>query len=135
MHWKDWSWSWNSNTLAIWCEELNDLKTLMLGKIEGEGDDRGWDGCMASLTWWTWVWVSSGSWWWTGKPGVLPSIGLQSDKTEQLNWTGGTKNLLAGLREKRQKTCTELAKKVCSGSGFFQYHLMKKPEFSGQPNK
>ena len=60
---------------------------------------------------------------------------VQSDKTERLNWTGGIKNLLAGLREKRQKTCTGLAKKVCSSSGFFQYHLMKKPEFSGQPNK
>ena len=46
-------------------------KTLMLGKIEagGEGDDRGWDGWMASPTQWTWVWVSSRSWWWTGKPG------------------------------------------------------------------
>ena len=48
-------------------------KTLMLGEIGGggEGDDRGWDGWMASLTRWTWVWVNSGSWWWTGMPGVL----------------------------------------------------------------
>ena len=48
-------------------------KTLMLEEIEGRrrGDDRGWDGWMASLTWWTWVWASSKSWWWTGKPGVL----------------------------------------------------------------
>ena len=48
-------------------------KTLMLGgmRARGEGDDRGWDGWMASLTWWTWVWVNSGSWWWTGKPGML----------------------------------------------------------------
>ena len=45
-------------------------KTLMLGKIE-------WDGWIASPTWWTWVWVSSGSWWWTGKPGVMQSVGLQ----------------------------------------------------------
>ena len=47
-------------------------KTLMLGKLEGgrSGDDRGWDGWMASLTQWTWVWVTSRSWWWTGKPGV-----------------------------------------------------------------
>ena len=43
----------------------------------GKGDDRGWDGWMASLTQWTWVWVSSGSWWWTGKPGVVQSMGLQ----------------------------------------------------------
>ena len=43
----------------------------------GEGDDRGWDGWMASLTWWAWVWVNSGSWWWTGRPGVLRFMGLQ----------------------------------------------------------
>ena len=50
-------------------------------------DDRGWDGWMASLTQWTWVWVSSGSWWWTGKPGVLQSMGhKESDMTERLNW-------------------------------------------------
>ena len=54
-------------------------KTLMLGGIGagGEGDDRGWDGWMASLTRWTWVWVNSGSWWWTGRPGVLRFMGLQ----------------------------------------------------------
>ena len=46
-------------------------------KAGGEGDDRGWDGWMASLTRWTWVWVSSGSWWRTGRPGVLQSMGLQ----------------------------------------------------------
>ena len=55
-------------------------KTLMLGKIEagGEGEDRGWAGWMASPTRWTWVWISSGSWWWTGKPGVPQSVGSQS---------------------------------------------------------
>ena len=54
-------------------------KTLMLGRLKagGEGDDRGWDGWMASLTQWTWVWASSGSWWWTGRPGVLQSMGSQ----------------------------------------------------------
>ena len=68
-------------------------KTLMLGKNEGrtgEGDDRKWDGWMASSTWWTQLWASSGSWWWTGKPGMLQSIGSQSwtqlsNRTE-LNW-------------------------------------------------
>ena len=55
-------------------------KTLMLGKIEGggEGDNRGWDGWMASPTQWTCVWVNSGSWWRTGRPGVLQSMGSQS---------------------------------------------------------
>ena len=66
-------------------------KTLMLGKIEGrrEGDDRGWDGWMASLMQWTWVWVSSRSWWWTGKPGILRFTGLQRvghDWVTELNW-------------------------------------------------
>ena len=52
-----------------------------------EGDDRGWDGWMASLTWWTWVWASSGNWWWMGKPGILQSMGSQRiRRTEQLNW-------------------------------------------------
>ena len=47
-------------------------KTLMLGKIEGRDEDnRGWDGWMTSPTQWTWVWLSPGSWWWTGKPGML----------------------------------------------------------------
>ena len=63
-------------------------KTLMLGKIEG--DNRGWDGWMASLTRWTRVWTSSGSWWWTGKPGVLQSMGPQRvghNWVTELNWT------------------------------------------------
>ena len=63
-------------------------KTLMLGKIEGGGerDDRGWDGWMASATQWTWVWENSGSWWWTGRPGVLQSMGSQS-QTWMSDWT------------------------------------------------
>ena len=59
-------------------------------KAGGEGDDRGWDGWMASPTWWTWVWASSGSWWGSGKPGVLQSMGSQRvgyDWATELNWT------------------------------------------------
>ena len=57
-------------------------------KVGGEGDDRGWDGWMASLTQWTWVWESSGSWWWTGKAGTLQCMGLQRVRhTEWLNLT------------------------------------------------
>ena len=77
---KDWCWRWHSSTLATWCEELTHWKRPWCWarlKIGGEGDDRGWDGWMASPTRWTWVWVSSGSWWWTGKPGVLQSMGSQ----------------------------------------------------------
>ena len=80
IHWKDWCWSWNSNTLATWCEELTLLKRPWCWErldMEGEGDDRGWDGWMASLTQWIWVWVNSRSWWWTGRPGVLQSVGSQ----------------------------------------------------------
>ena len=64
-------------------------KTLMLGGVGGRRrDDRRWDGWMASLTWWTWVWVNSGSWWWTGRPGVLRFMGCkETDTTERLNWT------------------------------------------------
>ena len=55
-------------------------------KAGGEEDDWGWDGQMASPMWWTWVWVGSRSWWWTGRPGVLQSIGSQR-VVERLNWT------------------------------------------------
>ena len=79
-HWKDWCWSWNSNTLATWCKELTHWKRSQWWerlKAGGEGHDRGWDGWMASLTRWTWVWARSRSWWWTGRPGVLWFMGLQ----------------------------------------------------------
>ena len=67
-------------------------KTLMLGGIGAgkEGDNRGWDGWITSLTRWTWVWVKSGSWWWTGRPGMLQFMGSQRvrhDWTTELNWT------------------------------------------------
>ena len=70
---KVWCRSWNSNTLATWCKELTHWKRPWWWERlkVGEGDDRGWDGWMASLTRWTWVWASSGSWCWTGRPGVL----------------------------------------------------------------
>ena len=83
---------WNSNTLATWCEELTHLKRPWCWerlKAGGEGDDRGWDGWMASPIWWTRVWVSSESWWWTGKWGMLQSMGSQRvghDWATELNW-------------------------------------------------
>ena len=66
-------------------------KTLMLERLRagGEGDNRRWDGWMASLTQWKWVWVDSGSWWWTGRPGVLQFMGSQRvrhDWANELNW-------------------------------------------------
>ena len=81
------------NTLDTWCEELTHLKRPWCWarlKAGGEGDDRGWDGWMASPTQWTWVWVDSGTRWSTGRPGVLHSIGLQRvrhDWVTELNWT------------------------------------------------
>ena len=69
-----WCWSWNSNTLATWWDELTHWKSPWCWerlKVRGEGDDRGWDDWMPSLTQWTWVWVNSGSCWWTGRPGML----------------------------------------------------------------
>ena len=80
-------------TLATWCKELTPWKRPWCWerlKAGGEGDDKGWDGWMASPTQWTWVWVSSRNWWWTGKPGVLQSVGSQRvrhDWATQLNWT------------------------------------------------
>ena len=69
----------NSNTLATWHEELTHWKRPWRWERlkPGEGDDRGKDGWTASPTQQTWVWASSGSWWWTGKPGMLQSMGLQ----------------------------------------------------------
>ena len=75
------------NTLATWCEELTPWKRPWCWarlKVGGEGDDRGWGGWMVSLTWWTWFWESSGSWWWTRKPALLQFMGLQRVR---YNWT------------------------------------------------
>ena len=83
----------NSSTLATSCEELIHWKKLWCWEglgAGGEGDARGWDGWMASLTQWPWVWVNSGSWWWTGRPGVLRFMGSQRvghDWATELNWT------------------------------------------------
>ena len=80
-------------TLATWYEELSHLKRPWCWerlRAEGEGDDRGWDGWMASPTQRTWVWVDSRSWWWTGRPGVLRFMGSQRvghDWATELNWT------------------------------------------------
>ena len=102
----------NSSTLATWCEEPTHLKRPYYWerlKAGGEGDHREWDGWMASPTQWTWVWASSRSWWWTGNPGVLQSMGSQS-QTRQSNWS-----------ELNQQGCTikhrELWSILCNLSG------------------
>ena len=90
-------------------------KILMLEKIEGRmtGGERGWDGWMASPTQWTWVWVGSGSWWWTGKPGVLQSMGSQS-QTRLSNWTELNSLAIA--------TSSVVALKCCSARWFYWAH-------------
>ena len=97
----DWSWVFIGRTDAeaetpilshLMQRTDSSEKTLMLGRLRarGEGDDRGWDGWMASQTRWTWVWVDSRSWWWRGRPGVLRFMGSQRvghDWATELNWT------------------------------------------------
>ena len=80
-------------SFATWCEEPTHWKRPWCWerlKVGGEGDDRGWDDWMASPTQWTWVWVNSGSWWWTGKPSVLKSMESQRVEhdwaTELTDW-------------------------------------------------
>jgi len=95
-----------SCTLATWCGELTHLKRPWCWEglgAGGKGDDRGWDGWMASPTQWTWVWVNSGSWWWTGRPGVLQSMGSQRVEhnwATEMNWT----ELIAFLFKKTYRT-------------------------------
>ena len=99
---------WSSKTLATWCKEPSHWKRRLYSerlRAEGEGDDRGWDGWMSSLTQWTRVWVDSGSWWWTGRPGVLWFMGLQRvghDWATELNWIPGNtgKDWQRGTTEK-----------------------------------
>ena len=92
VHWKDWCWSWNCSSLATSCEELTHWKRPWCWeglRAGGEGDNTGWDCWMASLTRWMWVWVNSGSWWWTGRPGLLWFMGSQRVRhnwVTDLNW-------------------------------------------------
>ena len=92
VHWKDWCWSWNSNTLATLCKELTHWKRLWCWEglgAGGGGNDRGWDSWLASPTRRTWVWVNSGCWWWTRRPGMLWFMGSQRvghDWATELNW-------------------------------------------------
>ena len=91
IHWKDCCWSWSFNTLATWWEEPTHWKRPWCWerlKAGGEGDDKEWDGWMASPTWWTWVWASSRRWWRTEKPGVLLAVhGVAKSWTRLSNWT------------------------------------------------
>ena len=113
-------------------QRVNSLeKTLMLGGIGGRRKrvDRGWDGWLASLTWRTWIWVNSRSWWWTGRPGVLQFMGSQRvghDWETELNWTEaleilkknssmivGKGSIKKTKKQKNKKQTTHTQKKRC----------------------
>ena len=88
VHWKDWCWSWNSNILAIWWEELTHLKRPWCWerlRAGGEGDDRGWDGWIASLTQQTWVWETQGVG--DGQGGLACCDSWDHSQTQLSNWT------------------------------------------------
>ena len=90
VHWKDWCWSWNSNNLVTWFEELTHWKRPWHWerlKVGREGDNWGWDGWMASLTQWTWVWVNSSSWWWTREAWRAAVHGVAKSQTRLSEWT------------------------------------------------
>ena len=86
IHWKDWCRRWYSNTLVTWCEELTHWKRPWCWerfKAGGEGQDRGWDGWMASLQW---TWASSGSWWRTGRDWCVVVHGFAKSQTWLSDW-------------------------------------------------
>ena len=119
IHWKDWCWS--SNTVATWSKELTHWKRPWCWERSKarEGDDRGWDGWMASPTPWTWVWASSGSWWWTRKPGVLQSTESQRvghDWATELTW--GTKEPEVGREPKESGVLENVLQ---AGSSFLKW--------------
>ena len=108
-------------TLATSCEELTHWKRLWCREglgAGGEGDDRGWDGWMASPTRWTWAWVNSGRWWWTGRPGVLQFMGSQRvghNWETELNWTEDNFNLYYFL--------VHFSRRCSNKHLFFQWHF------------
>ena len=95
-----------SNTLATRCKELTHWKRPWCWerlKAGGEGDDRRWDGWMASPTGWTRVWASSGSWWWTGKPGLLQVHGVAKSWIWLSNWTELREESLSWFNKSQQQ--------------------------------
>jgi len=109
VNWKEWCWSWNSSTLATSCEELTHQKRPWCWEelgAGGEGDDRGWDGWMASLTQWMWVWVNSRSWWWTDREAWCAAIHeVTKSQTLLSNWTELTECLFLGRKGRTVYCC------------------------------
>ena len=113
-----------AETLILWRRVDSLEKTLTLGKIEG--DDRGWDGWMASTTRWTWVWARSGSWWWTGKPGMLQSVGLQKVVHD---WVTELKHWTEHLSKHRMSHAIPINNKYCLPSS---HQLLPYPRMCAQ---
>ena len=109
MHWKDWCWS--SYTLATWCDEPTHWKRPWCWerlRARGERGDRGWDGWMASLTQWTWVWANSRRQWRTGKPGVLQFMGSQKVRHDLVTEQQQIKWNVSHKKEKDITTCSNM---------------------------
>ena len=112
-------------------------KTLMLGGIGagGEGDDRGWDGWMASPTRWTWVWVNSGSWWCTGRPGMLRFMGSQRagrDWATELSW----RIMYSARNGNQQLACSRAIDKSFEWSAdLWRWHSMTTTLYWGHKGK
>ena len=98
------------NTLATWCEEWTHLKKPWCWERlkAGEGDDRGLNGWMASPIQWTWAWVNSGSWWWTGKPGMMQSMGLQRVRHDWVTELNRTDTPRIGAPQYIRQTLTDI---------------------------
>ena len=109
IRWKDWCWS--SSTLATWYKELTHWKRpwcWKILKVEGEGDNRGWDGWMASPTQWSWVWVDSRSCWrtWTWTTAWHAAVhGVTKSRTWLSDWTELTINIFLPIRNKFAYSC------------------------------
>ena len=150
VHWKDGCWSWNSNTSATRCKELTHWKRPWCWEglgAGGEGDNWEWYSWMASLTRLTWVWVDSGSWWWTESPGVLRFMGSQRvvhGWATELNWMLISSSKI--LRDRpwmfNQVQCLgtqwpvewthklAITRPKCTSNLFFRLHLLEKPQFT-----
>ena len=116
--------NWSSNTLATWFEELIQWNRPWCWerlKAGGEGDDRRWDGWMPLPTQWTWVWVNSGSWWWTGRPGTLQSMGSQNVGHD---WVTNTCNFIIFDLFLFKYTMIFAIENVCSRSLIIQFSLV-----------
>ena len=130
IHWKNWCWSWK-------LQWFSHLKNWVIGKDRDAGKDwrqekgriRGSDGWMATPTWWTWVWGSSGCWWWTGNLAFFSPWGQKElDMTKQLNCTvmwDLNKKFKAFLLLKKFNSSMEISKKKFCGSNQFIWEFYK----------